>query len=168
MGNVDRTTCGKENMFEGEYYTFSSGVLYFSSGVSEKLICLIPCYSLIIVADIPGIIKGAHENIGLGHEFLRHIERCHMLMYVMDCSHPDMMNQFEILKRELDLYKSGLSKISSVFIANKCDLIDDVDTLQNDIQQLVNMPVVPISAKFNQNLEQLKEILLNKWRVKEL
>eukprot|EP00111_Clytia_hemisphaerica_P020789 TCONS_00061310-protein len=118
------------------------------------------------VADIPGIVKGAHENIGLGHEFLRHVERCHMLMYVMDCSSPDMLSQFEILKTELDLYKAGLSTISSIFIANKIDLIQDQDEMRNNIQQHVNMPVVPLSAKFSQNIEELKSLILQKWKFK--
>lgn len=120
-----------------------------------------------LVADIPGIIQGAHENVGLGHEFLRHIERCHMLMYVMDSSSPDMMHQFEVLKKELDLYKSGLSTVSSIFVANKCDLVDNIESMQNDIQQVVDMPVVPVSAKFKQNIQQLRDILATKWRVEK-
>ena len=121
-----------------------------------------------LVADIPGIVKGAHENIGLGHEFLRHVERCHMLMYVMDCSSPDMLSKFEILKKELDLYKAGLSTISSIFIANKIDLVQDKDKMRNDIQQHVNMPVVPLSAKYNQNIDELKSVILQKWKFKHV
>ena len=86
----------------------------------------------------------------------------------MDCSSPDMMHQFDVLKKELDLYKSGLSTISSLFVANKSDLVDDVDTLQNEIQQHVNMPVVAVSAKFNHNIEQLRDTLSTKWRFKKL
>ena len=121
-----------------------------------------------LVADIPGIVKGADENIGLGHEFLRHVERCHMLMYVMDCSSPDMLSQFKILKKELDLYKAGLSTISSIFIANKIDLVQDKDKMRNDIQQHVNMPVVPLSAKYNQNIDELKSVILQKWKFKHV
>ena len=91
-----------------------------------------------------------------------------MLMYVMDSSSPDMMRQFEVLKKELDLYKSGLSTVSSIFVANKCDLVDDIESMQNDIQQVVDMPVVPVSAKFKQNIQQLQDILATKWRVKKL
>ena len=121
---------------------------------------------LFTVADIPGIVEGAHENVGLGHEFLRHVERCHMLMYVMDCSQSNMLHQFQILKKELDLYKPGLSTLSSIFVANKCDLVKDIDKLQNHIQHNVDMPVVAISAKYNRNIDTLRDILLGKWRIK--
>jgi len=116
------------------------------------------------VADIPGIVKGAHENVGLGHEFLRHVERCHMLVYVMDCSLPDMLNKFQVLKKELDLYKPGLSTISSIFVANKCDLVKNVDKLRDHIQQHVSMPVVPLSAKFNENICELRDLLGHRWK----
>ncbi|KNC82707.1 hypothetical protein SARC_05008 [Sphaeroforma arctica JP610] len=81
------------------------------------------CHAL-TVADIPGIIKGAHANFGLGHAFLRHVERARVLVYVVDCAGMDGRDPVEdlaILQRELSLYKEGMVERPSLVIANKMD-----------------------------------------------
>ncbi|KUF97152.1 hypothetical protein AM588_10011047 [Phytophthora nicotianae] len=76
------------------------------------------------VADIPGLIDGAHRNVGLGHDFLRHIERTKILMYVLDTAGSegrDPLEDFTHLQRELELYAPGISSRPSLIVANKMD-----------------------------------------------
>ncbi|KAJ1753753.1 GTPase of the mitochondrial inner membrane that associates with the large ribosomal subunit [Coemansia sp. RSA 1821] len=73
------------------------------------------------IADIPGLVPGAHKNIGLGHSFLRHIERSRVLVYIVDVSGEAPWNDLLALQQELDLYHKGLSSRPSLVIANKAD-----------------------------------------------
>ncbi|KAI9907078.1 hypothetical protein PsorP6_004326 [Peronosclerospora sorghi] len=76
------------------------------------------------VADIPGLIDGAHRNVGLGHDFLRHIERTKLLMYVLDTAGSegrDPLEDFSHLQKELELYAPGISSRPSLIVANKMD-----------------------------------------------
>lgn len=84
-----------------------------------------PDYRKISAADIPGLIDGAHLNVGLGHFFLRHIERTKLLIYVIDMAGydgRDPKEDYRILKRELEAYMEGLSKRAMLIVANKMDL----------------------------------------------
>lgn len=77
-----------------------------------------------VIADIPGLIEGAHLGIGMGHEFLRHIERTRALLFILDPTQNDISEQFSLLKKELLLYNLSLSK-KDIFIAiNKTDVLD--------------------------------------------
>lgn len=101
------------------------------------------------VADIPGLIAGAHENRGLGHEFLRHVERTAALVYVVDVSAGlDGKNNLDVLMRELELHEAGLSRRPSCIAANKMDVgIEAVDGLRALIREVDDsLPVFPISA----------------------
>ncbi|KAJ3270410.1 hypothetical protein HK104_004934, partial [Borealophlyctis nickersoniae] len=105
------------------------------------------------IADIPGLIEGAHRNRGLGHRFLRHVERNDMLAYVIDLSGPAPWKDLEILKKELELYKPGLTKRPSLVIANKADL--GGTSTQRNLEILKNSTrdvVVPCSAKEGKNV----------------
>ncbi len=82
-------------------------------------------YARVNVADIPGLIDGAHANVGLGHEFLRHIERTKVLIYVLDMGGVDgrkPQDDYANLKKELELYKEGLATRPSLIVANKMDI----------------------------------------------
>ncbi len=84
--------------------------------------------SSFVMADIPGLIEGAGEGIGLGHEFLRHVERCRMLLHVLDISGSegrDPIEDFEKINKELAVFSEDLSLRPQIVVANKCDLLDD-------------------------------------------
>lgn len=92
-----------------------------------------PDYQRILVADIPGLIEGAHDNVGLGHAFLRHIERTSVLCYVLDMGGVDgrdPLADLDALKNELELYMPGLSKRASMIVANKMDMENAGENLQ--------------------------------------
>ena len=81
-----------------------------------------------VMADIPGVIEGASEGVGLGHEFLRHVDRCRLLVHVVDVSGSegrDPLEDFEIINRELKAYNPELAARPMLVAGNKCDLTDD-------------------------------------------
>ncbi|MBR4761838.1 MAG: Obg family GTPase CgtA, partial [Clostridia bacterium] len=76
----------------------------------------------------PGLIEGAGEGVGLGHEFLRHVERCRLLLHVIDVSGSegrDPIDDFDKINRELSVYSEELSRQKQIVVANKCDLCDE-------------------------------------------
>jgi len=77
-----------------------------------------------VMADIPGLIEGAHEGKGLGHEFLRHISRTALLVHVLDCQSKDMMKDYEVIMKELHAYDPKMAKLSQIVAINKSDTID--------------------------------------------
>lgn len=110
------------------------------------------------MADIPGLITGAHLNKGLGHAFLRHIERCRCLLYVLDISQTDSLTTFASLRQELDLYKEQLSQRSAAIIANKIDLVES-DVEIKRLESTFSLPVIPVSAKHGKGIPELKKKL---------
>lgn len=108
----------------------------------------------VAVADIPGIIRGAHLNRGLGLSFLRHIERCRFLLFVLDISSPEPWSELEHLRYELDQYEAGLSGRPHAVIANKMDLPGSKEKLET-LRSLVKHRVIPVSALTGQNTEEL-------------
>lgn len=118
-------------------------------------ICWIHCgISVIVVADIPGLIKGAHQNRGLGMAFLRHVERCRFLLYVVDLSVSQPWLQLQDLKYELEQYKKGLSERPCVVIGNKIDLAQSRINLPL-LKEQIDERVIALSALRGDNLEEL-------------
>lgn len=124
-------------------------------------------FEQIAVADLPGLIPDSHKNKGLGIDFLRHIERCVCLMYVIDVSESEPWRQLESLRYELEQYKPGLSRRPNAIIGNKCDHIGseiNIQSLRDYISSKtpegeIPLPVIPISAKYGDNiLEFLKHL----------
>uniref|UniRef100_A0A8C8RBY5 Mitochondrial ribosome-associated GTPase 2 n=1 Tax=Pelusios castaneus TaxID=367368 RepID=A0A8C8RBY5_9SAUR len=111
-------------------------------------------YEQVAVADVPGIIRGAHLNRGLGLAFLRHIERCRFLLFVVDLSVSEPWIQFQDLKYELEQYEEGLSKRPHVIIGNKIDLPQSKTNLLL-LKKHVEQRVIPLSALTGDNLEEL-------------
>jgi GTPase len=119
-------------------------------------------YRRLTVADIPGLIEGAHRNVGLGHDFLRHIVRCKLLVFVLDTAGSegrDPIDDLQTLRRELDLYDPLLSRRPWVIAANKMDLSEASQHLGSLKQRFPERKIVPISAEKNEGIEALKEAL---------
>jgi len=113
-----------------------------------------PDFSRITMADIPGLIEGAHDNVGLGHAFLRHIERTTVLAYVLDMAGVDgrfPWDDLVHLREELDLYMKGLSKRATIIIANKMDLPEAAGNLEILRSKLTSelFEIIPVSASEN-------------------
>ena len=85
-----------------------------------------------VIVDIPGLIEGAHEGVGLGHDFLRHIERCKVLIHLVDASEENPKKVFQNINTELQLFSNEIKNKPQIIVFNKIDL-DEVQVLQNDI-----------------------------------
>jgi GTP-binding protein len=113
-----------------------------------------------VLADIPGLIEGAHEGVGLGHEFLRHVERTKLLIHVVDVSGVEGRNaieDFEKINKELELFNSTLASRQQVIAANKIDLLDDTNKFK-EFEELMTergYKVFPISAATNKGVREL-------------
>ena len=114
------------------------------------------------VADIPGLIEGAHENVGLGHEFLRHITRCRLLLFVVDTAAVDArdpISDLQNLRKEIKLYDEELSQRPWLIVANKMDLEAAQENLDHLRQRFPRQELLPISADSGEGLEALKDRL---------
>lgn len=121
-----------------------------------------PGYQRATVADIPGLIEGAHRGIGLGHEFLRHITRCRVLLFVIDIAGSEGRNPVEDLqnlRREIDLYDPKLSSRPWFVVANKMDLPEAKENLAAMRQRFPRIDIVPVSAANNDGIQALKDRL---------
>ncbi|KAG8566967.1 hypothetical protein GDO81_013448 [Engystomops pustulosus] len=108
----------------------------------------------IAVADVPGIIEGAHQNRGLGLSFLRHIERCRILLYVLDLTHPEPWTQLSSLQYEVGQFDESLAHRPHVIVANKLDLPGARKTLEH-LQEKVKGRIIAVSALTGENTEEL-------------
>jgi GTP-binding protein len=113
-----------------------------------------------VMADIPGLIEGAHEGVGLGHNFLRHVERTRLLIHVIDIAETDgrdAISDFDVINRELELYDPELAKRPQVIAANKIDALSDNEKLESFKTEMQNRgyKVFEISAATNQGIEPL-------------
>jgi GTP-binding protein len=113
------------------------------------------------IADLPGIIEGAAEGKGLGHRFLRHIERNSALLFLIPADSKDHLQEFEILKKELEEYNPEMLQKDFIIAISKSDMLDD--ELKNEIAKLLpaNIPHIFISSVTNKGLTQLKDMLWN-------
>ncbi len=119
-------------------------------------------YRRVTVADIPGLVEGAHRNVGLGHDFLRHITRCRYLLFVLDTAGSEGRNPIEdlqSLRREIDLYDPRLSKRPWCILANKIDLPGSAEHLETLRSRFLAIQVLPISTETGEGLAALKEHL---------
>ncbi len=119
-------------------------------------------YRRATIADIPGLIEGAHRGLGLGHEFLRHITRCGILVFVIDVAGSEGRNPVEDLqnlRREIDLYDPALSSRSWLIVANKMDLPDAKKNLEAVRERFPRIKILPTSAAKGEGMDALKEAL---------
>jgi GTPase len=109
------------------------------------------------VADVPGLIEGASEGIGLGHEFLAHLERARLLLHVIDASAEDVEERFRTIDRELALYGAGLDERPQAIVLNKIDLLPEPPDFLLDDDRVVH--VFRVSAATGEGIEELKRTL---------
>jgi len=122
-------------------------------------------YRRATIADIPGLIEGAHRNVGLGHDFLRHITRCRILLFMVDIAgsegrHP--IEDLQNLRREIDLYDPRLSERPWYIIANKMDLPNASENLRMLQERFPDREIVAISAHRSQGIDELQSHL-DRW-----
>jgi GTP-binding protein len=121
-----------------------------------------PGYERATVADIPGLIEGAHRNVGLGHEFLRHVTRCRLLLFVVDMAGVDGRDpiaDLEALRTEIKLYDEKLAERQWLIVANKMDLEASEDALANLRRRFPRQEIIPISADTGLGIDALRERL---------
>ena len=121
-----------------------------------------PGYRRATVADIPGLIEGAHRGLGLGHEFLRHITRCRVLIFVVDVAGSEGRNPVEDLqnlRREIDLYDPTLSSRAWFVVANKMDLPGAKENLKALQERFPKLQILPTSAAKGEGIDALKQAL---------
>ncbi|MEP4076536.1 GTPase ObgE [Haloferula sp.] len=123
-----------------------------------------PGFRRCTLADIPGLIEGAHANRGLGHEFLRHITRCRMLLFVVDIAGSegrDPISDLQILRKEIKEYDEELSAFPWMVIANKMDVEGADENLKIFEQRFPKIKVIPVSAEEGEGLDDLMNYLDN-------
>jgi GTPase len=122
----------------------------------------LPDYRYATIADIPGLIEGAHRGLGLGHEFLRHIARCRILVFVVDVAGSEGRNPVEdlqSLRQEIDLYDPTLSSRPWLVAANKMDLPNSNENLEILRERFSKISILPISAAKGEGIDALKKAL---------
>ena len=116
----------------------------------------------VVVADIPGLLSGAHKGNGLGFQFLKHIERCKSIIHLIDVTNEDIINEYNTICEELDKYDQSIKKKQKIIALNKCDLITntEITTIKKDFENKLDKNVHMISAISGYGIDKItKEIL---------
>jgi GTP-binding protein len=111
----------------------------------------------LVIADVPGLIEGASEGVGLGHEFLAHLERARLLLHVIDASEDDVEERWRTIDAELSAYGAGLDERPQVVVLNKIDLLPEPPEFTVDDERIVR--VFRVSAATGAGIEELKRAL---------
>lgn len=121
-----------------------------------------PDYQRITVCDVPGLIAGAHQNVGLGHAFLRHITRCKILVILLDMAGTDNRapwDDYRQLLKELELYAPELLEKPRYVVANKMDEPEAITNLPKFKRRIRKTPVLPIAAAFDEGITEFKTLI---------
>jgi GTP-binding protein len=119
-------------------------------------------YKRLTVCDVPGLIEGAHRNVGLGHAFLRHIQRCKVLVLLLDMAGTDgraPWDDYQQLLSELGLYAPALLERPRLVVANKMDEPVAEENLKKFKRKVRKTPVMPMSAAFDEGVEKFKQTI---------
>ena len=116
----------------------------------------------ITLADIPGLVEGAHKGIGLGDKFLRHIERCKILLHLIDLSEEDLINSYKKIKLELSAYDKNLGKKKEIIFFNKSDLLEkvNIDKKIKKFKDKIKTKCEVISVFSNKDIQKIKKLLI--------
>lgn len=110
-----------------------------------------------VLADLPGLIEGAHQGVGLGHEFLRHVERTRVLVHLVEPFPPDgsdPLENYQVIRRELELHGKAVAEKPEIFALSKCELTGS-EEVRSRLEQQLGRPVLGISAVTGQGLSRL-------------
>ncbi|MEI6379670.1 MAG: GTPase ObgE [Cyanobacteriota bacterium ELA615] len=116
-----------------------------------------------VFADIPGLIEGAHQGVGLGHDFLRHIERTRLLVHLVDLTAENPLQDFKIILEELKSYGRGLEQKPQIVVLNKIDAVQELDleNLQQELNKIIKGQILTISAVTRVGLDELMQNVWN-------
>ena len=117
----------------------------------------------ITIADIPGLIEGAHEGVGLGDKFLRHIERCKSLVHLIDITENNILENYLKIRKELSKYSSNLLKKKEIIVFNKIDMINvnEIKKKINVFKKKIKKNIYKISVVQNKGLINIKKLLIS-------
>jgi GTPase len=117
----------------------------------------------ITIADIPGLVEGAHKGTGLGIKFLKHIERCKSLLHLIDITNNDLNKSYNLVKNELKSYSSKLSKKKELIVLNKTDLIDEkmIKRIVKDFSKNIKSEVITLSTLEKSLVSKIKAKLIS-------
>jgi len=116
----------------------------------------------VTLADIPGLVEGAHKGVGLGDKFLRHIERCKILLHLIDISENDLISVYKKIKFELSTYDKNLTKKKEIIFFNKSDLLDEEEIKKklNVFKKKVKSKYEIISVFSSNDIQKIKKLLI--------
>ena len=117
----------------------------------------------VILADIPGLIEGAHEGIGLGDKFLKHIERCNNILHLIDITNNNLLEDYSKVRKELFKYSNKLTKKREIIVFNKIDMVnnEEINKKIDIFNKKVKKKIYTISALKHKGLKTIKEILVS-------
>ena len=116
----------------------------------------------IVLADIPGLIEGAHEGKGLGDQFLAHIERCKVLLHIIDASDTNIINTYKTIHNELEKYGKNLDQKKEIIALSKIELMDDkIDMIKKTIENEIGIKPILFSSFSSDGLDELTSALFN-------
>ena len=116
----------------------------------------------ITLADIPGLVEGAHKGVGLGDKFLRHIERCKILLHLIDLSEDNLLNSYKKIKFELSNYDKNLIKKKEIIFFNKSDLLEgnEINEKLKEFKKKVKTKYEIVSVYSNKDIQKIKKLLI--------
>ena len=116
----------------------------------------------VVVADIPGLLSGAHKGNGLGFQFLKHIERCKSIIHLIDVTNEDIFSEYKTICEELDKYDQSIKKKKKIIALNKCDLITEtqIKKIKKNFEDELQKDVYMISAISGYGIEKITKQIL--------
>ena len=116
----------------------------------------------ITLADIPGLVEGAHKGVGLGDKFLRHIERCKILLHLIDLSDSNLLNSYKKIKLELSNYDKDLIKKKEIIFFNKSDLLDvsEINDKLKEFKKKIKTEYEVVSVYSSKDIQKVKKLLI--------